>query len=100
MGFSLFANLVLNATKPYTNTLAFIRKNKKPILKFLREIREKLLTKNQFSKYLRYIIGEIALVVIGILIAAPINNWKRKDRWYEQGRNIITLKIKISHITD
>lgn len=33
-----------------------------------------MLTENKFSKYLLYAIGEIALVVIGILIALSVNN--------------------------
>ncbi len=35
-----------------------------------------MLTENKFSKYLLYAIGEIILVVIGILIALGLNNWK------------------------
>jgi hypothetical protein len=45
------------------------------MIKFFRKIRQKLLTDNAFSKYLIYAIGEIILVVIGILIALQINNW-------------------------
>ena len=44
------------------------------MIKFFRKIRERLLTENKFSKYLLYVIGEIVLVVIGILIALQINN--------------------------
>ncbi|MCB0606018.1 MAG: hypothetical protein KDC25_14205, partial [Saprospiraceae bacterium] len=52
------------------------------MIKFFRKIRQKLLTENKFSKYLIYAIGEIVLVVIGILIALGINNWneQRKNR--------------------
>jgi hypothetical protein len=52
------------------------------MIKFFRKIRQKLLSENKFSKYLIYAIGEIVLVVIGILIALQINNWneKRKSR--------------------
>jgi hypothetical protein len=52
------------------------------MIKFFRKIRQQLLTENKFSKYLLYAIGEIVLVVIGILIALQINNWneERKDR--------------------
>ncbi|PKA99791.1 hypothetical protein B0O79_3512 [Flavobacteriaceae bacterium MAR_2009_75] len=52
------------------------------MIKFFRKIRQKLLSENKFSKYLFYAIGEIVLVVIGILIALSINNWNegRKDR--------------------
>ncbi|MDC6391119.1 DUF6090 family protein [Maribacter sp. PR1] len=45
------------------------------MIKFFRSIRQKMLTENKFSKYLLYAIGEIVLVVIGILIALQINNW-------------------------
>lgn len=44
------------------------------MLKFYRKIRQNLLTENKFSKYLIYAIGEIVLVVIGILIAIQVNN--------------------------
>lgn len=44
------------------------------MIKFFRKIRQKLLTENKFSKYLLYAVGEIFLVVIGILIALQINN--------------------------
>ena len=49
------------------------------MIKFFRKIRKKLLTENKFSKYLIYAIGEIALVVIGILIALQINNWNQES---------------------
>jgi hypothetical protein len=45
------------------------------MINFFRKIRQRLLTENKFSKYLLYAIGEIVLVVIGILIALSINNW-------------------------
>lgn len=56
------------------------------MIKFFRKIRQKLLSENKFSKYLIYAIGEIVLVVIGILIALSINNYNesRIDRLSEQ----------------
>ena len=45
------------------------------MITFLRKIRRSLLTESKFSQYLLYAIGEIVLVVIGILIALQINNW-------------------------
>jgi len=45
---------------------------------FFRRIRRKLADDNQFLKYSRYAIGEIVLVVIGILIALQINNWNKE----------------------
>ncbi|NER09816.1 hypothetical protein SAMN06265375_101665 [Muriicola jejuensis] len=49
------------------------------MIKFFRKIRQQLLEENKFSKYLMYAIGEIVLVVIGILIALSINTWN-EDR--------------------
>jgi hypothetical protein len=49
------------------------------MIKFFRKIRQKLLSENKFSKYFLYAIGEIILVVIGILIALAINT-KKEDR--------------------
>tara|TARA_B110000240_G_C13299819_1_gene367994 strand:- start:28 stop:738 length:711 start_codon:yes stop_codon:yes gene_type:complete len=43
------------------------------MIKFFRKIRQNLLTENKFSKYILYAIGEIILVVIGILIALQLN---------------------------
>ncbi len=56
------------------------------MLTFLRKIRRSLIEKGALHKYLLYAIGEIALVVIGILIALQINNWNeyRKDRVKEK----------------
>jgi hypothetical protein len=45
------------------------------MIKFFRRIRQRLVSENKFSRYLLYAIGEIILVVIGILIALQINNW-------------------------
>ena len=45
------------------------------MIKFFRRIRQKLLSENKFSKYLIYAIGEIVLVMIGILLALQVNNW-------------------------
>ncbi len=46
--------------------------------KIFRRIRQTLLTDNKISKYLIYAIGEIILVVLGILIALQINNWNEQ----------------------
>ena len=48
------------------------------MISFFRRIRRKLFTESKFSKYLIYAIGEIILVVIGILIALQINNWNQQ----------------------
>ena len=56
------------------------------MIKFYRRIRYDLMEKNKTGKYFKYAIGEIILVVIGILIALQINNWNesRIDRISEQ----------------
>ncbi len=56
------------------------------MIQFFRKIRHSLVSENKFRKYLLYAIGEIILVVIGILIALQINNWNdyRKERQSEQ----------------
>jgi len=45
------------------------------MIKFFRKIRQNLLMENKTGKYLKYAIGEMILVVLGILIALQINNW-------------------------
>ena len=56
------------------------------MIRFFRKIRQDLLTNNKLSKYLLYAVGEILLVVIGILIALQIDNLNeyRKDREEER----------------
>ncbi|MET6991789.1 hypothetical protein ABXZ36_14155 [Sediminicola arcticus] len=50
------------------------------MIKLFRRIRQNLLTENKFNKYLLYAIGEIVLVVIGILIALQINNLNEESK--------------------
>lgn len=45
------------------------------MIKFFRKIRYDLMEKNKTGKYLKYAIGEIALVMVGILLALQVNNW-------------------------
>jgi hypothetical protein len=56
------------------------------MIKFFRQIRQRLVTENKVGRYLIYAIGEIFLVVIGILIALSLNTWNdnRKDRIAEK----------------
>ena len=54
------------------------------MIKFFRRFRQQLLSENKFSKYLVYAIGEIILVVIGILIALQINNWNEGSKERQQ----------------
>ncbi|MEN2283277.1 DUF6090 family protein [Algoriphagus sp. SE2] len=55
------------------------------MIKFFRKIRQNLLSEGKTGKYLKYAIGEIVLVVIGILVALQINNWNqtRLNRSFE-----------------
>ena len=50
------------------------------MIPFFRKIRFNLMEKNKTVKYLKYAIGEIILVVIGILIALSINNWNEQRK--------------------
>jgi len=50
------------------------------MIKIFRNIRRKLAAENNVAKYLRYAIGEVMLVVIGILIALQINNWNEQSK--------------------
>jgi hypothetical protein len=59
------------------------------MLKFFRKIRQKLLSENRFSKYLIYAVGEIILVVIGILIALQVNNWNEQRKLENTGQKYI-----------
>ncbi len=52
------------------------------MIKFLRNIRRNLLSEGKTGKYLKYAIGEIVLVVIGILIALQINSWNENMNIY------------------
>lgn len=50
------------------------------MLKFFRKIRQNLISNGKTANYLKYAIGEIILVVIGILIALQINNWNESRK--------------------
>ena len=50
------------------------------MIKFFRKIRYNLLSDNKTGKYFKYAVGEIILVVIGILIALQINNWNENQK--------------------
>jgi len=65
------------------------------MIKFFRKIRQKMLIENKFSKYLLYAIGEIVLVVIGILIALQINNWNEIQK-----KEKLKVSYKVSLIND
>lgn len=59
------------------------------MLKFFRKIRLKLLAENRVTRYLAYAIGEIFLVVIGILIALQVNNWNEERKTEKAQKSIL-----------
>ena len=67
------------------------------MIKFFRKIRQNLLMENKTGKYFKYAVGEIVLVVIGILIALSINTWNenRKDDIREQAI-LKSLKVNLN----
>ncbi|WP_052461125.1 DUF6090 family protein [Psychroserpens mesophilus] len=60
------------------------------MIKFFRKIRQNLLSEGKTGKYIKYAIGEIILVVIGILIALQINNWNESRKQSSTEREFIT----------
>ena len=58
--------------------------------RIFRNIRQKLASENKVMAYLRYAVGEILLVVIGILIALQVNNWNSAR--IEQNKESVYLK--------
>ena len=69
------------------------------MIKYFRRIRQRLLSENKFSKYLIYAIGEIILVVIGILIALSINN-SNELRKTREAEKVYLKEIKSELIQD
>ena len=66
------------------------------MLPFFRKIRYKLAKDNQFFKYSRYAIGEIVLVVLGILIAVQINTWNEQRKLkIEETKMLLNFKSSI-----
>ena len=67
------------------------------MIPFFRKIRKKMADENRPLKYMRYAIGEIVLVVIGILIALSINNWNEQRKINSQEQELLEgLKIEFS----
>ncbi|HEY5689383.1 MAG TPA: hypothetical protein VIS27_13850 [Yeosuana sp.] len=65
------------------------------MIPFFRKIRKTLADDNKPLKYLRYAIGEIVLVMIGILLALQVNNWNQ-----ERGKNILKESYRKNLIAD
>ncbi len=64
------------------------------MIKFFRKIRYDLMEKNNTGKYLKYAIGEIVLVMIGILLALQVNNWN------EQRKNTIKEQVVLRQLQE
>lgn len=60
------------------------------MLRFFRNIRQKLLDNGNIRKYFWYALGEIFLVMIGILLALQINNWNEERKTQIEEREILT----------
>ena len=76
------------------------------MIPFFRKIRKKMADDNRPLKYMRYAIGEIVLVVIGILIALQINSWNNNrietnsiTNYYERISSELDKEIKRAEIT-
>ncbi len=65
------------------------------MIKFFRKIRQNLLSEGKTSKYLKYAIGEIILVMIGILLALQVNDWNTK-RLLKSKEQVYLKQIKVS----
>ncbi|PTM10993.1 MAG: hypothetical protein DA407_02550 [Bacteroidetes bacterium] len=72
------------------------------MIKFFRHIRKSLLMENKTGKYFKYAIGEIVLVVIGILIALSINNWNENRKLqHEELKLLFDIKTNLeSNLTN
>ena len=70
-----------------------------PMIGFFRKIRKQLADDNKPLKYMRYAIGEIVLVVIGILIALQVNNWNEDYKESLAIKNVL-FEIKEDLIQD
>jgi uncharacterized membrane protein YgaE (UPF0421/DUF939 family) len=63
------------------------------MIKFFRHIRKSLLMENKTGKYFKYAIGEILLVMVGILLALQVNNWN-ENRKAENNKQKLMLALK------
>ncbi|WP_228853504.1 DUF6090 family protein [Aegicerativicinus sediminis] len=71
------------------------------MISLFRKIRQKLLSENKFSRYLFYAIGEIVLVMIGILLALQVNNWNENRKINKQELQLLrSLKKEFTYNKD
>ncbi len=69
------------------------------MIQFFRKIRQNLLNEGKTTKYFKYAIGEIVLVVIGILIALSINNWNEENKKHKKEKELLS-NVKTSIINN
>src|SRR5210317_265501 len=68
------------------------------MIKFFRKIRYNLMEQNKTGKYLKYAIGEIVLVMVGILLALQINNWNEGQKIIKWEHRFLTdLKSELEN---
>ena len=68
------------------------------MLHFFRRIRQSLLSDNRFRKYTIYALGEIALVMIGILLALQVNNWNEQRKSFsKESQALLDLHKEFAH---
>ncbi|MEZ4856397.1 MAG: DUF6090 family protein [Gelidibacter sp.] len=63
------------------------------MIKLFKNIRKNMLKEGKTANYLKYAIGEIVLVVIGILIALQINNWNEQRKRNNERKELIKSLI-------
>ncbi|MFH4966596.1 DUF6090 family protein [Gaetbulibacter sp. M240] len=69
------------------------------MIKFFRKIRQNLLLEGKTGKYLKYAIGEIVLVMIGILLALQVNNWNEQRKLNREIADVL-IEVRSNLISD
>lgn len=74
------------------------------MIKFFRKIRYRLMSENKTTRYVKYAIGEIVLVMIGILLALQVSNWNDKRIAQKNEVKILSqlnqdLKVNLQELT-
>ena len=69
------------------------------MLRFFRKMRQALVPENRFGRYFFYAIGEILLVMVGIILALQINTWKEaENNTIITNTYLTSLKIEINNV--
>ena len=64
------------------------------MIKFFNKIRKQLLDENRTGRYLKYAVGEIVLVMIGILLALQVNNWNNNRELKKEELKVLKSLVK------